>query len=299
MENHDIAGDLAAIETALRDRANPTITGGQLFSLMQSVAPRLNFRETVAIPRGPGALTEFVRVYLSGILEKIGNQGGDILYRVDGRDTDDLSNEETSNLWKNFVSPSSPRHLILERGSKRLVSRLNPASAENDEVELERASTEEHDQIRADFMATLSSSEADEMAKHVTPGTKFADWILALREHLPEAVRRWGLYRRDRLHDLFLQRVTALSLDATLKEKVINQIRASQHSAYERQKEARSTSFTDPLHGKSLAGRKSQDDLSEAARVLTHAAVDLMSYDELRTLKLPLGIVLDALRSRA
>jgi len=295
--NHDIADDLEAIKAALRDRPSPTITGGQLYSLMEAAAPELNFREVVGILRGPGALSQFVQSFLSDILDRIGNQGGDLLYRVDGRDAGQVP-DELPNLWKNFVSPSSPRHLIVDRISNRLISRATAASVGDNEVEIPKATDDELNHIRADFEASLPPPDAAELAKNVAPGAPFAEWIAALRQCLPEAVRKWGVYRRDRLHDLFERRVAELDLPEQLKAKVLFQIRASQHAAVERQRESKLVSTATPRTDRVASIRDTHDNAVEEARSLTHCAVNLLSYDELRALKLPLGVVLDAFRSQ-
>ena len=286
---------LAAIEAALQGRPLPTITGAMLGSLIQSAAPELDFRALVGIPKGPGALKEFVASHLSGLLERTGNQGDDIIYRIKGHE---ITDAESVDIWKNFVSPSSPRHLVLERGRQRLVSRSAAASLDSDEVEIAKASEAEHDAIRASFMASLPPHEASEVAERVPQDAIFPVWISELRTHVPDVIRKWGVHRKDRLFNLFCERVDALKLDAALRDKVIAQIKASQHAAYARQKDEKASNKDGRTSDRWIGNEHASDAVAVTARSLAHVAVDLMSYDDLRSLKLPLGVMLDAFSKR-
>ena len=295
----DIDDEIAAIEAELLLRPSSEITGGQLFSLMGHIAPGLNFREVVGILKGPGALTEFVQRYLSGALIRKGNQGGDTLYVIASHPGCDWSSNESRDLWQNFVSPSSPRHIVFEQNRGRLVSRATIASAADGEIAIARATDDEHDRIRADFVGKLGPDDAAALAQHAPPTENFPIWIAALRRHLPDQVRNWGVYRRDRLLELFKERIRALGVDASLESKVIEQINASQLAAYQKPKEPSHERLDGAKPGAvSQLSRKNPDMPITRARELAHIAVDLMDYDELRAIRLPLGIILDAVYSK-
>lgn len=297
MYNPDITDELRAIETALKARPEPTITGGQLFALIGSVAPELSIRELVGIPRGPGALTEFVRCHLTAMVERIGNAGGDILYRISGRDVGTLPLAASSDVWRTFVSPSSPKHIVLSRSARRLVTRDTTAVAAEDEVEVAKASSAEHDKMRADFTASLPESEAATLRDHVVSDTDFASWIAALRQYLPEAMRLWGHYRRRRLSQLFATRIDELALEESLQRAVLAQVKAAEVSAYERPKDGTAAVAKDVT--RPIRSPEEATNTTSRARLLAHAAIDLLAYDELRALRLPLGVMLDAVRAES
>src|SRR3990167_1449485 len=236
MNVSDIRDELRAVEVALSNRPSPTITGGQLFALIDSAAPHLDIRAVVGIPKGPGALTEFVRQHMTGIVERVGNHGGDVLYLIGGRDLDNQAPFPSNDIWRTFVSPSSRMHLILNPSARRLMIRDTPASVADDEMGVAKASMDEHDKIRADFAASLSESEAAILRNRAGPDDDFESWIGALRELLPRGMAKWGQYRRNKLSDLFVARIRELGLDDSLEQAVLDQIRASENSAYVRPK---------------------------------------------------------------
>lgn len=293
MTDIDISKQLQAIEAALKERVGPTITGGQLFSLISSAAPDLDIRAVVEIPKGPGALTEFVRRHLAGLVERIGNHGGDILYQIDGRDLGDLPPDSSIDIWRTFVSPSSSKHIVFSRSAGRLISRDTPASPADDEMEISKASAAEHDEIRANFTASLSEGDAAALNKHVAPDAKFASWIGTLREHLPEVTAKWGQYRRYRLSDLLATRIRELGLEEPLQQALLAQVKRVEVSAYEHSKRNDSANSN---HGVKQ-GQADAPHVTTQARRLAHAAIDLLTYDELRSIKLPLGVMLDAFRA--
>jgi hypothetical protein len=293
MSYDEIPHELNRVTGALEDWHAPTITGSQLFALIRSAAPNLDVRAYVGIPKGPGALTEFARRYLSEVVERIGNQGGDVLYGIRGKEAVALQPSGVAQVWRTFVSPNSPQHLVLSRSAGRLVARDTPASSAEDELEVAKASLEEHDGIRAAFMASLPEPELAVLGNHVAADAEFRSWITALRQHLPNTFREWGVYRRRRLSELFAARIDGLGLDDPLRRAALEQIRISERSAYAIAK--------DGNFGISKQGARPTivgDDATDAtsrARQLAHAAIDRMAYDDLRALRIPLGAMLDAI----
>ena len=105
MSDIHITADTAAILAALRSWPEATITGGQLNKLFQGAAPNLDIRTAVGMPTGAGALAAFVLRHLSDDLERIGYQGKDVLYRIQGRDASKLPDGASAQIWRTFVSP--------------------------------------------------------------------------------------------------------------------------------------------------------------------------------------------------
>ena len=295
MDTADIVNELNAIRIALEGRASPTITGSQLSTLISSTAPDVDIRAVVGKPAGSGALTEFVRRHLSDVLEPIGNQGCDILHRIKGREFAELPPAASPEVWRTFVSPNSVQHLVLMPSVRRLVVRSTPASTADGELEVAKASTSEHDEMRADFMAAMSEPDAKVLKEHVASDTDFLPWIAALREHLPESTRQWGYYRRERLAKLFVARITALKLEVSLHQDVLKQIRTAELSAYDVRKDREAVLST--KMPRKTGRTDAASDATTRARQLAHAAIDALAYDELRALRRPLGAMLDAIRA--
>jgi hypothetical protein len=294
MDDFDLNADVSKIISALASYRSSTITGGQLFKLMREVAPALNYRDVVKIPKGPGAQSAFIEMYLLGAIEKIGNQGGDILYKILGR-TEDAYLTRSPELWNAFVTPSAPTHIVLKGLPDGLICRLNPANSVAGEHEISKASSSELDQLRIAFVESLAPEEADRLAALAPPEMPFVDWTSTLRQHAPTMLRKWGVYRREHLSQLFVDRINALDIDKALKDLAFEQIRAAERSAYDRPQRIPSTKGAATAVS---AAQRSDQDVVAQARSLAHLAVDNLGYEELRALRLPLGVVLDALRAK-
>lgn len=295
MHSQDITTELQAFRAALERRPEPTITGGQIAAIVRMVAPDLDVRAIVGRPKGKGALSKFIETFLPDALEPMGNQGADVLYLIKGRDAPASQGHSSPEIWRTFVSPNSSRSLVLIASSGRLVSRNTHAVDSADEIEIQRATLKEHDEIRAEFMQSLSGPEVSILRDKIPETADFTSWIEALKAHVPEATGRWGQFRRQKLSELFRARVDALQLSASVRQNVLEQIKLSELSVYEAQKSGRSS--TDQPHGKKQQHMATSVDATARARLVAHAAINQLTYEELRELRFPLGAMLDSLNA--
>jgi hypothetical protein len=291
LQNEDFEADLRAIRNAVESKPDATITGGKLADIIRSTAPNLDVRAALGSPRGTGAVAEFVRRFLPDILKQSGNQGADVVYQIAGREMEIGPAQSGPEIWRTFVSPNSIKHLILS-SSGRLFPRDTPATSAENETEVAKATASEHDAIRADFTDQLPTPEASKLKEHVGTSPDFESWIEALKTYLPEANSRWGQFRRKRLSELLNGRILSLNLEEPTKQDVLNQIQASEMAAYPTDKGKRGTPEK-RTSGKTL-GADDAHDLTDRARRVAHAAIDQLSYEELREIRLPLGAILDA-----
>lgn len=294
MREYDINEALRAIRSEIQAWTGPTITGGQLAALIRTVAPGLEIRSIVGIPKGPGALTKFINAHLSDTVERIGSQGSDALLRIVGRDVEPSGHTASPQVWRTFVSPNSDQHLVLSGGGGVLLSREAPASAGAGETEVGKATVEEHDRIRAEFVDTLPEPSVKALGELAAPDADFEKWIAAMRERLPGSVRDWGQFRRKRLSELFTARIESLALTESFERTVLEQVKASELAAYGKAAKAAAAA---KRPSEATDGGVVGADRMAAARRLAHAAIDLLSYEDLRTLKIPLGVVLDTIAS--
>lgn len=294
MREYDIQEALRAIRSAIQSWTGPTITGGQLAALIRASAPGLEIRSIVGIPKGPGALTAFIKAHLSETVERIGSQGSDALLRIVGRDVEPSDDMASPQVWRTFVSPNSDQHLVLSGGGGVILSRDAAASADAGETEIEKATVAEHDLIRAEFVGTLPEHALATLGELAAPDAEFEKWIAAIRERLPSSLRDWGHFRRKRLSELLKARIESLSLTEPFQRTVIAQAKASELAAYGKTTKAAAASKQSI---KAADSRGIGADPVTVARRLAHAAIDLLSYEDLRTLRIPLGVVLDTIAS--
>lgn len=292
-----IKNSLGSIRAALKARPDGAITGAQLHALIQSVAPELNIREIVGIPTGPGALTKFIQEYLSDVVERIGTHGGDPLYGIIGHHHPAGGSREVSSIWRTFVSPASYQKIAYDYEDKTLKLLEGDLIAQGNFLEIPKASVGEHDRLRLEFIENLDPGEALEVKAVIEPDSEFQEWIGALRTEFPSLYRAWGNFRKRKLLDLFLGRADIAELDDTERQNLVEQIKASHFAAYESPKEQKLPAAPS-LSLKRTSQTKSYQTFGELgqARALAHRAVDLMAHDDLRAIKLPLGLVLDAMQ---
>ncbi len=292
MTHIEISPDVPTIQSAILHWAKPTITGGQIASLIRSSAPDLDIRAAVNMPKGSGALTAFIKEYLSEQLDHIGKQGMDTLYHVKGREIQSTSTVASPDIWRAFVSPNSRLQLVLSKSSELLLSRETPASSEG-ELDIPKATVPEHDAIRAEFTQSLPPSVREALDRSLEPEAKFEEWISALRAYAPEETRRWGQFRRQSLSRLLATRVSEAPVEADLRDKILAQVHASEAAAYDTHRRA-ATVEPESRPETTMGVKQLAKGATSSARSLAHAVIDRLSYDELRALKIPLGALLDA-----
>lgn len=295
MSNIDITTELGAIRSALRDWPESTITGGQLNRLIRDAAPALDMRAAVGMPKGPGALSAFVLGHLSEDLDKVSFSGMDVVYRIKGRTVTDIPNNISAQVWRTFVSPSSPKRLVLERSAPLLVARDAPPIADDAEVEIAKVQSDEHDSVRRAFSEALDPPAADALKQGGgNTDADFDTWIAALRRVLPGSVRAWGQFRRRKLAELFQSRIDELGLEPASRLSVLEQVTSAEHAFYAKDSSKADAGKSPPSHVRTAPPT---NDALGRARELAHAAIDQMTLEELRATKLPLGVMLDADRT--
>ena len=297
-EQHNLEEQLEDLSDALRCYQDPHIQGAKLNQYIKDVAPGLNVRDLVEIPVGPGALKKFVITYLGDVLKHVGFNGGDVVYSIEGHQG--FSETEigvSPNIWKSFVSPSAKTDVVVSADRTHLINRSS-GSLEPEELVVSRVSISEHDSVREDFIDTVSSESDKSLAEASRGVDDYGDWLAVLREK--GLYKRWSEFRRNALLALFSSRLRELELDDDIAESLERQMIRSQRSTSTKRPaiESSSVPFTKkPSSTRQWDATRGQSEV-EFSRRLAHAAVDAMSYDELRSINLPLGVVLDALNRK-
>lgn len=82
----------------LQSSAQPAITGSQLGDLVAKHFPAFDLRLATGIETGPGALSRFVGMRLSGVLQLSGKAGADVVYTIRRSGTSAVAATETEEL---------------------------------------------------------------------------------------------------------------------------------------------------------------------------------------------------------
>jgi hypothetical protein len=294
MEISDIRNELEAIKEALLSHVRNQITGSQLNAKIQDSAPTIKIREIVGIPTGPGALRKFVEEYLCDLLEPSGHQGGDVVYGIKGHPTSQNRLDLGAGLWRTFVSPATPFKLLISKLNGSLSIRGRSANTEAEEIEVRGVTLEEHDKIRMEFQESLSPQEADRLDRIGASKAEFIEWTRLLKQQATDIYKKWGLYRKQKLLEVFLSRLIELDIEQELQTRLLQQIDESQGLMRTRENSSSNErSLRDYAKPVPEQNRGKVESQVAYARELARRAIELMSYDELRSLRIPLGVLVD------
>ncbi|MBR9901803.1 MULTISPECIES: hypothetical protein [Thalassospira] len=272
------------------------ITGSRVNEQIKKAAPELNIRETVGILTGPGALSTFIEKYLSGILQRIGNQGGDTLFEILGSQSDKHTAPSERSLWKTFVSPASEQHLVIDPQSLTIRVQDDAPDQNSPLSEIQKVSEEEHDRIRDHFHKTLPTESLEKLMNDDGSHLSFNNWISILRTEFPEDYKRWGKFRIEKLTDVFKQRIDNFDLSIEQKSDLIRELHLSQHHSYEQRKLTASAN-----HAETHLSERSSLASSEPAinaRTFALEAIKIMRDDEIRSMPITIGTAIDVLKKK-
>lgn len=292
MQNHDSLNSmLSDIRSALMRGEGEAKTGSQIHQIILDAAPGIDVRSIVGIPVGPGALTKFIETYFQGTVNRIGMQGGDVLYGI-GDVVRAAPKIENTSIWKAFVSPSAVKFLCLRTSDMKLLV-LDHLDLDDDTHHIARVSGAEHDKIREDFRSSLTESQRAMLDQNVATDSSYDTFVAALR--LDGLMKSWGLFRRDAFAELFAARLKAIPVNDELISGITAQLLESQQALFKEEASKPATAQSS-ISGRSLepANAARRDNL-EAAKSLAKSVIDKMTYDELRGIHVPFGAVLDAL----
>lgn len=294
-KTNELEDQIAALKDALLRYPERHIQGAKLNQYIQNVLPDLNVRDAVGIPVGPGALKKFVLTYLSDTLRHVDYNGGDVVYEIQGHSGQD-SKPADPNLWKTFVSPSSAEDVVVTEDGSSLARRRPDALQPEDRV-VSSVTIAEHNELRERFVEALDPELESRVREAASDVEDYGEWLARIRQVNKSLAKRWGAYRRQGLMGLFKSRLEALDLEPQVVASLEKRLADSQNATREAPPPAvppqGPLGTTAPKRYYSSNG--SSKNGIDLARKLAHASVDTMSYDELRSIRLSLGVVLDAM----
>lgn len=309
MNESPSAAELQSIADALAKYPNATITGAALGMLVRDAAPTLNLRAAVNLPVGTGALARFVDGFLPQLLSKVGQTaqdgtGGDNVYqlirptaRLPSSDEAD-EGEQSQDFWNAFVRPSDPRRLYASKHDGTYQLACNVIGDTEGAIHVGKVTPEEFKQLSEDFIAILDATpETAEIASQLRNSQSYSQFVEILKVAGSAFFVRWSEHRRERVRRLFLERLAVGGLPLDEQQRLLTILDQSQESARHELK-ATSLARATATQPRSFAEPTSNDDeLTPQSRDLLLAVINRMSTQEIRSLSLPFGHVMDALQS--
>lgn len=300
---------LSSLPHDIRQRVNglpgDAITGAQLAAFIRRTYPAFDFRSLPSIGTESGALKRFVSSYLRDVLEPSGQAGGDILYRII-RYSNATPSDETPALWRAFTSGVSRERLFWSPRASKLCAAAEPTS--QTDVPIEGISQTEYRAIARDFLSLPIAQISSTTVQTLLGTPSYADWTAALKQSAPHAFGHWNKYRRETILNRLNDRLNAIGLTNEDVSSCRLQLEASQ-AAHWRAKPHAIVSpiktigetpslerITTALPHRSVGTSPTKADDTERLRKAVCAAIAKLPESDLRQIRLPFGVVFDALQ---
>jgi hypothetical protein len=269
-----------------------------------------------------GGLRQFVSDHLPDVLNWIGRNKagieGDDVYKVvkqaslGWRDISELSPER---LWSTYSNPSVVARFALPESRDSLLHCAEPdVPLPHGAQEIRKLTEEDYRTVAKEFIRTIPLPlQPDALQIASTPSFN-SPWVGFLRNKCGyDTLRRWETTRVNWVFERFRDTLTEAGCTPEVCEEFVTLLtnarsafaqltvskRAYPDIAQMQRHPVRTPQFaarSNPTNP--LTDRPSDGENPEDVRKLIHQAIDHMALAELRELRLPVGILLDLLRSR-
>jgi hypothetical protein len=285
--------NLEEIIAAVVGRASldPQVMGANLGMAVKRAVPSANLKEY-------GGLRRFIQQHCTDKVRWVGKHGLDDVYAAI---TGALSPEEAQptpapNAWRALTNPTSSFSAFANPKDGALKVLPNQEEPPLGLVLIPKITPQEHRAIAQAFLSKLAPADRGTFEEALSSENYWHRWVRQTNTLEGGKYRSgWIIFRRDQILELLKAKMLAAGIDAPVAELVLQKAQDS--------KETNPLATGAPLFTRHdgrtrpslpASRRFRQDDL----RRLAHQAIDLMGEDEIRKLRLPLGAVIDALRTR-
>jgi hypothetical protein len=275
----------STIENIVRER-------GQI--LGSHLATELKRREAGWSPAafGVSSLRQFIADNVPNVATA-GRSGMDVIYTpadapAPAPPTPSASNED---IWRIWVSPHSHLALAIDKAGGKVDAVARDASPLEGKVVVPAPDVGAHREIARSFLTKVPEQLQERLARALEASDE--NWWRAWRGHLwgTEAWNEWSVYRREQFEKLLTDRLRGDGVDEGTIAVVASALRENRAKAAGQVKRAvRETNGP-------VARERPHDALPapQDLRRLVTSVVQQLTDAELRELRLPLGVVLDAL----
>jgi len=273
--------------------------------LAQAIKAR--FPEWHVSSAGARTLREFIATHVSGVVE-VGRSGLDVIYGLKAATLPGVALEAGSPLagskpfsgggdgrqpipnqgadyWRVWVSPNSPFAIAIDRatGAAEVVRR--EASPSEEKALLESPSVSDQKAIAKDFLSEVVEPILRGRLEAILAEPSQGPWWLRWGKDLrgTDQLANWNRFRRLRMEGLLRTKLGEAGISEELAAKVLDLVRDRHEQVVPKRI---------PSAPSEKVGREAAE---EELRQLVVRVVKGMSVADLRELRLPLGLVVDAL----
>ncbi len=292
------AAELDQLRQALVNRysAGESVLGAQLGAFIREHLTDPNLR------RRFGGLKSFLIRHFPTEIRWQGKKGLDDMYSVHFGDLDTpvrdegwrpVEAEASPWLWSMVTNPSTAVQFAWSpEGSSLLRAVAGTPSTEGTTV-VEKISREDYQTIARNFVASINPDDASLYLQAIEGSESSVEFTNIMREE--GRVSKWEEFRVDSAVRLFTERLTGAGADGDRAAQWANLLRSSQQLA-------RSTRLNKPTGNPRVPESRSPSlqhsrTAAPETRAVAIKALEFLSESELSELRLPLGSVMQALRS--
>lgn len=235
-------------------------------------------------------LREFISRYVPAVAI-VGRSGMDVLYGLQGTAPTLPSPRSSSSAWRVWASPKSKSTLLLSRTTGTVA--VVPRDSQDDPslLRLDPPSSDVHEAMAREFLTQLRDPLRQELADALPRASWWVEWARLLRSTPDED--SWLKLRRERLLAEFRERLGEAEFPEAAAAAAVAAL-SQPHVPRQISKQFDPTK----LMPKELALSRPNDKGLENLRRLVREVVSRMTEEDLRALKLPVGLVSDLLDSR-
>ncbi len=271
-----------ALEKAVTD-AGPSkgLSGSQVGMLLRLQDPTFDPRDY-----GAESVKHFIARFVPQ-LQVIAYTGPDPIYGLPGWSVAHLARPRgPMDLWRCWVSPLSPASFSIERATGAVTTVARTYRQSEGEVKVDPAPLEAHRRMARDF---LKQEQLDVELRRKLDQTTYAEdsawwrqWMQLLRARAPAAYVKWQEFREGALETLLHEALARAGLEENAARVAFEAILATRRQ------------LKLPKDAPVQQEARTRDAAPELVAVV-QAVVARLSERELRSLPLPVGLVLDAL----
>lgn len=285
----------------LLELSSETITGSRLAPLIDACLRPANYRSYFPINESP-RLRNFVEKYLGELVSPTDERSGvDPIYRIAHvAGTANTTLQPTGQLWRTFAALTPTQQLSYDRETAEL-GLVDPLAEETETVVfIPSVSFPEHRRICEDFYLLLVKRGQEvpllqALLKEFEPNA-YPVWLRTLRTSRPPLDKEWGHYRQEALLALFRTRLANLNVPMLRIGQLELQL-ARDHEHIIQKKVGKNVATKESSTAVEVA-LPAKDSKEKRTRELLHAAVDRLSLEQMQSLLVPFGVLVDVLHSQ-
>ncbi len=273
-------------------RVAPEVMGAHLGIAVKRAVPDSDIKQY-------GGLRRFIQAYCGETIHWVRKHGLDDVYRINpsALPTGHSRTIPAVGAWRAFTGPTNPYAVYVNPKDGSLTVLPEQAEAASGFVLLPKMSAEEHRGIAQRFLTRINPDHRGKFEEVLKQVQFWPGWAMQTRTFADGMYKNdWLTFRTEQILGLLQTKLTELGLAGPTRESVLQRIRESKE-IFVTPGHAPPSGFH-AGHARGFAAPDRRGYRETEIKRLAHQAIDLLGENEIRKLRFPLGVVINAIRSR-